>query len=804
MSDNAATYSINFTSNGGQVFASINQQMNTVRDTTDAVKRSFGDCYKVLMSVSLVAEGMSKLNSQVKEIIAPGVKLNSQMMELSAITGVTGKALDDIEKAARATAKTFGTDASQNVESYKLILSQLDPEIAKNSDAMKLMGENVNILSKQMGGDTVAATNVLTTSMNQFGVSTKDPIAAAKIMGDMMNVMSAGAQAGSAELPLIQAALEQVGMVAKTTNMSFIETNAQIQLLDKSGKKGAEGGVALRNVLTTLSEGRYASKDAIAGLEAAGIKTSYLANTTIPLTDRLRSLRKIQGDTALMTKIFGKENMAAAIAMINGADYADDLAKQMKDTNSATEQAGVIMGSYQEKMNRAKAVMEDWKIAIFNATEPYLPYIEYTTQAFEAVSKLMETYNTIKSVIDGIVVKLFKKTTATAADTVATEANTTATAGNTVTAGAGSVVNRIFAATINSVRNAWLGASTAAATFSTTLMSIPVIGWVLAGITLVIIGLKLLWDHSKRFREILFGVGYAGQAIFHNIGVVVTRVWNLIIKPIAMFFWSIWKAVFTQIWEFVKIVWEGISTAFLWIWNSVIKPVAMWIFDMYVKVFKTIWGVIKSVFNAIFGFVSGVWDWIKKTFSGFASWIESTIIDPIRTAFSGIWKWITDLLDGIFNKLGGLLKPIRDLWNKIFSKDGMSDITVAYKEGEKAGAKSFDEDQAKKEKEKQQEADKKLDDDKSHRNVFDVSKGYGLPVTTIGGDAADKKKKKKGDGEDGTGRRTVGNLNVNKLVENIYIQNQNGTQMSKEAIVEMIKEALLTAVADFTLAQHEN
>ncbi len=149
------------------------------------------------------------------DLIAPGVALNSNMAELSAITGVTGQGLKDIEMAARSTAKTFGTDASDNVESYKLILSQLSPEIAKSSEAMKMMGDNVNILSKQMKGDTVAATNVLTTSMNQFGVSTKDPIAAAKIMADMMNVMSAGAQAGSAELPQIQSALEQVGMVAK-------------------------------------------------------------------------------------------------------------------------------------------------------------------------------------------------------------------------------------------------------------------------------------------------------------------------------------------------------------------------------------------------------------------------------------------------------------------------------------------------------------------------------------------------------------------------------------------------------------
>ena len=35
-------------------------------------------------------------------------------------------------------------------------------------------------------------------------------------------------------------------MAAKGAGGSFEETNAAIQVLDKAGKKGAEGGVALR------------------------------------------------------------------------------------------------------------------------------------------------------------------------------------------------------------------------------------------------------------------------------------------------------------------------------------------------------------------------------------------------------------------------------------------------------------------------------------------------------------------------------------------------------------------------------
>lgn len=351
----------------------INQTLNTFAENTtkaiEGVAKTVKESTKLSnLNLEALLSLTDRATTAIADLYAPGISLEKNLAELSAITGVTGEGLKSIEQAARDTAKTFGTSAVDNVEAYKMMLSQLSPDIAKNSEAMKLMGENVNILSKQMGGDTIAATDVLNTSLNQFGVSMEDPIKAAKIMTEMMNVMSAAAQNGSAELPQIKQALEQVGMVAKTTGLSFAETNAYIQLLDQAGKKGSEGGVALRNVLTTLSEGRFTSKLAADGLREAGISTDYLADSSIPLHERLKTLRKIQGDTALMTKVFGKENMAAAIALINTADEAEAMTKKIEGTNSAVEQAGVIMESTAEKNARLTAQVEDFKISIFNAT----------------------------------------------------------------------------------------------------------------------------------------------------------------------------------------------------------------------------------------------------------------------------------------------------------------------------------------------------------------------------------------------------------------------------------------------------
>ena len=765
---NSVTYQVNLKVVGDDVIGSITKNIEKMTETTHQATKTFGDCFKSFLAFSTALEGLSSFRQDFEAMLEPGRSLNANMLELSAITGVTGEGLKAIETAARDTAKTFGTSAVDNVEAYKMMLSQLSPEIANNSEAMKMMGENANILSKQMGGDTVAATEVLNTSLNQFGVSMDDPIAAAKVMADMMNVMSAAAQQGSAELPQIKSALEQVGMVAKTTGLSFAETNAYIQLLDQAGKKGSEGGIALRNVLTTLSEGRFTTKLAAQGLEQAGISVNYLADSSIPLHERLRTLRKIQGDTALMTKVFGKENMAAAIAMINTADEAEAMTKVIVGTNSAVEQADVIMSGYNEKVARTKAWFDDLKISIFNVTESFTPYISGIFTGVEWLGKMAFYTNVLTSSLNALKNIKIK-------DNIQSGIAIIRTKSLALWKGIGSVANRIYANSLGAVRNAFLGATAGATAFQIALDALG-IGLILAAITGLIYGLKYLYENSRRFREILGYIGGAGKAVFHNIGVYAGRLWNMVLKPIAGFIFNTYKKIFLGVWEVVKAL-------VLWIKNA----------------FFSIWNTIKTIFQWVVSLITRVWSWIKETFSTFAGWIQETILDPIRTTFENIWSWITGLLDKVMNKLSGILAPIKVLWNEIFSSEGTINIHEAGKAGAKIAGEQFDREKAGKNSDKPQEV-KVVDD--GHKSIFDVAKGNGIATPTIGGVAAERtKKKKKGRGEGSEGSDSgnrIRNLSVGKMVENLNIYTQRGgVSESKETIIQTIKEVFGTAIADF-------
>lgn len=367
MSNQKIQISFDVMGNAQEVINNITQQtqgLNTTVNKTTSIFKKFGEKIVIFQGLTEFTKGFK---NSIDDLFSSGKTLNASLADFSAITGQTGQGLKQIEEYARQTAKTFGGSAANSIESYKLILSQLNPEIAKVPEALKSMGDSIAILSKTMGGDTVAATEVLTTAMNQFQVSTKDPIAAGKEMTKMMNVMAAAAKEGSAKLPQIKAALEESGKAAKGAGVSFEETNAAIQLLDKAGEKGAEGGIALRNIMTSLSMGRFLPKDVQEELKAAGVNIAALTDQSKSLSERLKPLRNVMDDTALITKIFGEENNNAAIALLSSIDSMDAYKMAITGTNTAQEQAAIVMDSYAEKQARIQAQFEDLKISIFNA-----------------------------------------------------------------------------------------------------------------------------------------------------------------------------------------------------------------------------------------------------------------------------------------------------------------------------------------------------------------------------------------------------------------------------------------------------
>lgn len=558
---------------GGNYSATINGITEATGRFSASVEGAQGKVTRFaqgLAVLDLASNYAEKLSNTISGFTEAGVSLDRQMHDLSAVAGVTGKTLSEIEGYARSSAKVFGTDASTAVEGYKLLLSQLSPELGKFPEALQAMGNSIQTTSKLMGNNGTAAAEVLTTAMNQYGVSLADPMEASRKMAEMMNVMAAAGQAGSAELPAIKVALEQCGMAAKAANVSFEETNAAIQVLDKAGKKGSEGGVALRNTLAILGQGRFMPKDTREALQAAGIDVVRLADTSMSLKERLDMLKPVLGDAALFSKLFGMENANAARALVQGSDELGRLTTAITGTASAEEQAAIVMESKAEKQARLNQLLEDAKISVANLTGDFGIYASVVAQTLVPISQLIplilgigkgmawvkglqwaSVWSAIQRSIypariqlllmnrelvtgqfasNGFLVNIARATLAVLRfATVGVFQALKSLGALVVSLVTGGATSATFAGIASASFGAFkLAAVTACRAVGVAIMSIPIIGWIAAAIAaLVAIGVHF-WNTSAKFRAVLKGLWASFKTVFAGIGELAKQTFSAI------------------------------------------------------------------------------------------------------------------------------------------------------------------------------------------------------------------------------------------------------------------------------------
>ena len=185
------------------------------------------------------------------------------------------------------------------------------------------------------------------------------------------------------------------------------------------------------------------------------------------------------------------------------------------------------------------------------------------------------------------------------------------------------------------------------------------------------------------------------------------------------FFADVWNSVTStvrndvdRITGFVKSIPERISTAldnvrefFARVWDSITGKVRSCI-DRIKELVEELRAFVTETFAKAGDFITGVWervresvgvavDWIADKLGRIAGWVKTKMVDPIRNAFTGMWNVIRDVFDKILTKLGKLFAPIRELWNKLFPKDKMKDVELAYAEGADKGTKSWEKSKSK-------------------------------------------------------------------------------------------------------------
>ena len=246
-----------------------------------------------------------------------------------------------------------------------------------------------------------------------------------------------------------------------------------------------------------------------------------------------------------------------------------------------------------------------------------------------------------------------------------------------------------------------------------------VVGAVIAAVGLLV---KTVWDNLLKplFQRLFSIVSTVVSRVATAVGNIVSFVTSIpdrisiALEKVRTFFADLWSSVTSTVRDdvdritgFVTSIPERISTAldnvrafFARVWDGITGKVRSCI-DRIKELVENLRSFVTETFAKAGDFIAGVWervteavgsavDWIADKLGRIAGWVKTKMVDPIRNAFTGMWNVIRDVFDKILTKLGKLFAPIRELWNKLFPKDKMKDVKLAYAEGADKGTKSWE------------------------------------------------------------------------------------------------------------------
>lgn len=295
----------------------------------------------------LPAFGFATILLGIKALITKSdqafIKLQENIGNLSAITGLVGKDLEwltqkakDLSTEARIDGIVITQSAEEIVDAFTK-MGSARPELLKDKEALAEVTEAALILAAAAKIDLQASISAVASVMNQFDLDASQTTRA-------INAIAAGSLEGSAEVDSLTESMKNAGTVAADSNLTLEQTVALLEVLAEKQLLGAEAGTKLRGALLKM--------------KAAGVGyVSGQFNLRDALIEVNAQLEKQGSDLerdALKQKIFGTENITAGNILLQNIEKYDQLTEAVTGTNVAMEQAATNTDN--EIARRAQAI----------------------------------------------------------------------------------------------------------------------------------------------------------------------------------------------------------------------------------------------------------------------------------------------------------------------------------------------------------------------------------------------------------------------------------------------------------------
>jgi len=213
-------------------------------------------------------------------------------------------------------------------------IAGLNAEFAKTASGLGKVAQATIILSKASGDDLSTSAENLVGIMNQFNLK-------ADQASRVINVLAAGQAVGAASITQAAESYKNFGAVANGANITLEQSVALIQTLASKSITGAEAGTSLRGVILKLQKAGVGYKSGLFNINDA------LAQ----VTSRLAKTSSAKQRDAILTKIFGAENITAGKIILDNIKLYQQFTHDVTGTSEAIKAAGINSQTLGEKID---------------------------------------------------------------------------------------------------------------------------------------------------------------------------------------------------------------------------------------------------------------------------------------------------------------------------------------------------------------------------------------------------------------------------------------------------------------------
>ena len=296
--------------------------------------------------------GLAGATLGIGVMIRQGMQFEDAMADLSAITGATGKDFDVMQGKILALAKAHKVYQADVANAVTLVASE-KAELLKNIPALTAVTDKVLLLKNAAGTDMATAAEITTRALNIFQAEVSKT-------GKFVDIMAAGAKHGSSRIHETGEALIVSGAAAKAAGLSFMQTNAAIQVIAKGGFKGSQAGTALSAILGRLRRAGF------------NIQELGLEKTFAMIGKGLESIEDPTKRALAEAKLFGEEHSKVGLALVSNAHLFGSFEKKLMEQGVAQEQANIRLSTFSAELRGIGVNINEKLIKVFNRIAPAL------------------------------------------------------------------------------------------------------------------------------------------------------------------------------------------------------------------------------------------------------------------------------------------------------------------------------------------------------------------------------------------------------------------------------------------------